>query len=58
MVQQELRLSIDEIRENFSKGTVTATLQRAGNRRQGLMEVAGVRPTDMALQGLYERLLA
>ena len=42
MVQQELRLSIDEIRENFSKGTVTATLQCAGNRRQGLMEVASI----------------
>lgn len=40
MVQQELRLSMDEIRENFSKSTVTATLQCAGNRRQGLMEVA------------------
>jgi sulfite oxidase len=42
MVQQEVPLSIDEIRENFSKGTVTATLQCAGNRRQGLMEVASI----------------
>ena len=42
MVQQELRLSMDEIRGNFSKGTVAATLQCAGNRRQGLMEVASI----------------
>lgn len=40
MVQQELRLSMYQIREHFSKSTVTATLQCAGNRRQGLMEVA------------------
>jgi sulfite oxidase len=42
MVQQELPLSIDEIRENFSKGTVIATVQCAGNRHQGLMEVASI----------------
>jgi sulfite oxidase len=42
MVQQQLRLSLDEIRENFSKSTVAATLQCAGNRRQNLMEVAPV----------------
>jgi sulfite oxidase len=40
MVQQELRLSMTELREDFSKSTVVATLQCAGNRRQGLMEVA------------------
>jgi sulfite oxidase len=42
MVQRGLRLSLDEIRENFSKSTVTATLQCAGNRRQTLMEVAPI----------------
>lgn len=42
MVQQELRLSMDEIRQSFSKNTVTATLQCAGNRRQGLMEVTSI----------------
>ena len=38
MVEQELRLSFEEIRESFSKSTVAATLQCAGNRRQGLAE--------------------
>ena len=38
MVQQELHLSMDEICENFSKSTVTVTLQCAGNRRQGLIK--------------------
>jgi len=42
MVQQQLHLSLWEIRENFSKSIVTATLQCAGNRRQDLMEVAPV----------------
>ena len=42
MVQQQLDLPLDEIHENFSKSTVTATLQCAGNRRQDLMEVAPV----------------
>jgi sulfite oxidase len=42
MVQQQMRLSLNEIRENFSKSTVTATLQCAGNRRQDLMEVAPI----------------
>ena len=42
MVQRELRLTLEEIRENFSKSTITATLQCAGNRRQELMEVAPV----------------
>lgn len=42
MVQRELRLSFEEIRENFSKSSVTATLQCAGNRRQGLMEVSPI----------------
>ena len=42
MVQRKLRLSLQEIRENFSKSVVMATLQCAGNRRQELMEVAPV----------------
>ncbi len=42
MVQQQLRLSLNELRENFSKRTVTAVLQCAGNRRQDLLEVAPV----------------
>jgi sulfite oxidase len=42
MVQQELCLSMDEIRQSFSKSTITATLECAGNRRQGLMEVASI----------------
>ena len=42
MVQRKLRLSLQEIRENFSKSIVMATLQCAGNRRQELMEVAPV----------------
>lgn len=42
MVQQQMRLSLNEIRQNFSKSTVTATLQCAGNRRQDLMEVAPI----------------
>jgi sulfite oxidase len=42
MLQQRLRLSLEEIRGNFSKSTVTATLQCAGNRRDELIEVAPV----------------
>jgi sulfite oxidase len=42
MVQRQLHLSLQEIRENFSKSAVTVTLQCAGNRRQDLMEVAPV----------------
>lgn len=42
LAEHELRLSFEELRENFSKSTVTATLQCAGNRRQGLMEVSPI----------------
>ena len=38
MVERPLGLSLEEIRDEFPKSTVTATLQCAGNRRQGLME--------------------
>jgi sulfite oxidase len=38
MVERPLELSLEEIRNGFSKETVTATVQCAGNRRQGLME--------------------
>lgn len=37
MVERPLELSLEEIREGFPKETVTATVQCAGNRRQGLM---------------------
>lgn len=42
IVQQQLCLSMDEIRATFSKNVITATLQCAGNRRQGLMEVGSI----------------
>ena len=38
MVERQLELSLEEIRNEFPKETVTATVQCAGNRRQGLME--------------------
>jgi sulfite oxidase len=40
--QQELQLSLKEMRENFPKSSVTAALQCVGNRRQGLMEVTPI----------------
>jgi sulfite oxidase len=42
LVQQELQLSLKEMRENFPKSSVTAALQCVGNRRQGLMEVTPI----------------
>jgi len=36
---RELQISLAELRERFSSRTVTATLQCAGNRRDGLMAV-------------------
>ncbi len=38
MVERPLELSLEEIRDEFPKETITATVQCAGNRRQGLME--------------------
>ena len=38
MVERPLELSLEEIRNELPKETVTATVQCAGNRRQGLME--------------------
>ena len=38
-VSKPLSLSLDEIREKFPKHTVMATLQCAGNRRDGLIQV-------------------
>jgi sulfite oxidase len=38
-VSQQLNLSLNEIREKFPKHTVMATLQCAGNRRDGLIQV-------------------
>jgi len=42
MMKRSLELSLDEIRNGFSKSTVMATLQCAGNRRQELMAVAPI----------------
>lgn len=42
MTQQPLQFSLDDIRHNFSKRAVTATLQCAGNRRDELVEVAPI----------------
>jgi sulfite oxidase len=38
MAERSSELSLEEIRNEFPKETVTATVQCAGNRRQGLME--------------------
>ncbi len=37
--ERELEISLAELRERFSSRTVTATLQCAGNRRDGLMAI-------------------
>src|SRR5205823_2142312 len=42
MVERELILSLDDLKNNFQKRTVMATLQCAGNRRTGLLAVAPV----------------
>ncbi|HRH61363.1 MAG TPA: molybdopterin-dependent oxidoreductase, partial [Chitinophagaceae bacterium] len=42
MTNQELRLSLDDLKNNFPKHTVMATLQCAGNRRVEMMAVAPV----------------
>lgn len=42
-VSQQLSLSLDEIREKFPKHTVMATLQCAGNRRDGLIQVQPIK---------------
>jgi len=42
MVENELRLSLDELMNDFPKQTVMATLQCAGNRRDQLIEIAPV----------------
>lgn len=39
MVESSLNLSLEELRNEFSEETVTATVQCAGNRRYGLVEV-------------------
>jgi sulfite oxidase len=41
-VGQELRFSLDDLRRDFPRETVTATLQCAGNRRAGLMAVKDI----------------
>lgn len=42
-VSKQLSLSLDEIREKFPKCTVMATLQCAGNRRDGLIKVQPIK---------------
>lgn len=42
MVRRQLQLSLDDIAKNFSRSTVTATLQCAGNRRDELAVVAPI----------------
>jgi sulfite oxidase len=42
MVERELSLSLETLREAFGERTVTATLQCAGNRRAGLIAVRDI----------------
>jgi sulfite oxidase len=42
MVERELVLSLETLREAFRERTVTATLQCAGNRRAGLMAIRAI----------------
>ncbi|TDC65907.1 sulfite oxidase [Actinomadura sp. GC306] len=42
LVRDPLDLSLDQLRERFEEVEVTATLQCAGNRRTGLMEVRDI----------------
>lgn len=42
LVERELELSLDQIKNNFPKHTVMATLQCAGNRRTELITVAPI----------------
>ncbi len=42
LVEQPLIISLEELRNNFPKATVTAVLQCAGNRRDELMEVTPI----------------
>ncbi|WP_181871259.1 sulfite oxidase [Sphaerisporangium album] len=42
LVRRPLRLSLDRLRDGFERREVTATLQCAGNRRAGLLEVRDI----------------
>src|SRR3954454_20787694 len=42
LVERELRLSLETLRETFREREVTATLQCAGNRRKGLIAVRDI----------------
>jgi len=53
LVQRELELSLAELRERFEEQTVVATLQCAGNRREGLIAVRDV--PDQALLAVARR---
>jgi sulfite oxidase len=46
LVEQPLELSLDELRERFEEVELTATLQCAGNRRAGLIEVRDIPGED------------
>lgn len=46
LVQHPLELSLNELRDRFDASTVVATLQCAGNRRQGLIEVRDIAGED------------
>jgi sulfite oxidase len=47
LIESTLNLTLDEIKKNFSRKTVAATLQCAGNRRVDLMRVAKI-PGEVA----------
>jgi sulfite oxidase len=42
LVERPLRLSLEELRNELPKSTVTSAMQCAGNRRQGLIEVSQI----------------
>lgn len=42
LVERPLRLSLDELRDRFAERELVATLQCAGNRRRGLLEVRDI----------------
>ncbi len=42
LVERSLKLSLEEIKNEFPKDVVVAAIHCAGNRRDELMEVAGI----------------
>ena len=53
MVNKVLSLSIHELKNNFSRHTVMATLQCAGNRRNQLIEYAEVQQIKLDVEALH-----